>query len=365
MPLIAVAIALVADVGVAAGAITSTFGIIAAVGATVSAVGAVTKNQDLAYAGMALGAVGGLGALASNAGLFSASAADSASGATDASSAFGSDVSQAAPLPGEAAAAGAAPDTDIIDSLGNVDSSSALATSPVDQEIAAASGSPVGDLGLSGLTSGTGSAANGGLLTSGSNLGGDISGMNPVNFSAVTGDPTTAANALPPQQAGIPQGAGQAPAAPGAPFVPEPTPDIAQAGHDAFTPTGLAPSGSSFGQMTSAANQADPGVIGSLTNFAKNNPLASYGVIQAAGSLLAGATSTLTPAQVDALNAQAAANRAAASLSTMQQTNMAGAIPTLTRSAPSQAVAANVTGQPTGLINTPATASTQVTGAPS
>jgi hypothetical protein len=65
------------------------------------------------------------------------------------------------------------------------------------------------------------------------------------------------------------------------------------------------------------------GVANDLLNFATKNPVVTLGLLQAGGSLLSGLTSSLTPAQVAALNSQAAANNAAASLSTQQQQNLA------------------------------------------
>jgi hypothetical protein len=106
---------------------------------------------------------------------------------------------------------------------------------------------------------------------------------------------------------------------------------------------------------------ADKGIFGSLLDFAKTNPAVAMGVIQAGGSFISGATSSLTPAQVTALNAQAAANNAAAALSTQQTANLA--MP--------KAVASStpITGSPaplvlpgSGLINQPP--KTNVTGAP-
>jgi hypothetical protein len=64
-------------------------------------------------------------------------------------------------------------------------------------------------------------------------------------------------------------------------------------------------------------------VLANLSAFAKDNPLLAYGALQAGGSLLTGAFSTLTPAQVAALTAQASANDAAAALTRQQTANLA------------------------------------------
>src|SRR5258708_28473075 len=104
------------------------------------------------------------------------------------------------------------------------------------------------------------------------------------------------------------------------------------------------------------------GTFGDIRALAKDHPLLAYGVLQAGGSLLSGAFSTLTPAQVTALQGQAAANDAAAALTNQQRTNLA---------AP-KAVASSspVTGTPAQLVPTPAGFLNQaprqpaVTGAP-
>jgi len=74
MPVIAVGLAAVLDIGVIGGLATgiavSTMSIITAVGATVSAVGAVTHNKTLSMIGMGIGIVGAIGTMASGAGIF-------------------------------------------------------------------------------------------------------------------------------------------------------------------------------------------------------------------------------------------------------------------------------------------------------
>jgi hypothetical protein len=75
-------------------------------------------------------------------------------------------------------------------------------------------------------------------------------------------------------------------------------------------------------------------------------------LVQAGGAFIAGATSTLTPAQVAALNAQANANQAAANLSQRQLSNMGQSIPVASRTA-----------TPPGLINQRLPPPNTVTGA--
>jgi hypothetical protein len=92
-------------------------------------------------------------------------------------------------------------------------------------------------------------------------------------------------------------------------------------------------------------------------NFVEKHPTLAFGALQAGGSLLSGATSTLTPAQVSALQAQAAANNAAASLTKQQVANIT-APKAVASSAPVTGTPALVPGQQ-GLINS---ASQPVTG---
>jgi hypothetical protein len=59
-----------------------------------------------------------------------------------------------------------------------------------------------------------------------------------------------------------------------------------------------------------------------LLDYANNHQLIAYGAIQAGGALLSGLTSTLTPANVNQLNSQAALNDAAAAEQKMQTANL-------------------------------------------
>jgi hypothetical protein len=132
-------------------------------------------------------------------------------------------------------------------------------------------------------------------------------------------------------------------------------------------------SGDAASSALGIADTPDTSTLGSLLGLAKSgNGLVGYGLIQAGGSLLSGLTSTLTPAQVKALDAQAAANNAAAALQTQQTQNLAmpkavassvpvtGTPATLVPGASTQQTAATPS---SGFINTaPKTAA--VTGAP-
>ena len=89
-------------------------------------------------------------------------------------------------------------------------------------------------------------------------------------------------------------------------------------------------------------SDSSTGVLSSILKFAKDNPMVAYGALQTGGSFLSGLTNTQTPAQITALNAQAAANQAAANLTAQQTRNLA---------APKAvAVSTPVTGSPQPLI---------------
>lgn len=99
MPVVAVGLAVALDVGVASAAIAGTLTTLAAVtaiGATVSAVGAVTHNKTLSMIGMGIGIVGAIGTLASGAGLFDNVTDLFGSGSASGASGLAGDVAGAA-----------------------------------------------------------------------------------------------------------------------------------------------------------------------------------------------------------------------------------------------------------------------------
>jgi hypothetical protein len=89
-----------AAIGTAASIATIGFAVVGAIGATISAVGSITKNKTLQMVGLGLGVVGGIGGIASSAGVFGdvgifapgGTAATGATGATDAASTVGADT---------------------------------------------------------------------------------------------------------------------------------------------------------------------------------------------------------------------------------------------------------------------------------
>lgn len=342
MPLIAVAVAVFADVTATTALVAGTLGTfeaIGAVGATISAIGAVTGNKALSTAGLILGGVGGLGSLASAAGVI---------GDPSVGSIFGSDATSAADSvsdEGQAAFSGTTT-SDTGDSLDLGDG----ASGDLINNVSSAAGTPGNAVDTAATTSAaTPPPTSAGAVPTAPASTSQITGatdLQPtegdVNVSQPTTAQPTAVNANPPIASiasGTAPGATAAAtpgAAPGAPSAPG-------AAAPAATAAPVAPSAPSSTSGTS-------GIMGFLSK-GDNAGLLGMGAIQAVGSLVAGATNPLTPAQINQLNAQAAQNQAAANLQTMQNTNLAQPIPTASRA----------NSAPLGLINTPNNATANTT----
>lgn len=318
-------------VAVTATALTVGFETIAAVGVGLSVIGTVTHDKALSYVGTGLALVGGIGAVASSAGV------------------IGSDAASGGSLYGPSAAAstadaGTAVSSDTVDALaGNVG-----------DDLSTAAG---GGFGADALGGNVGDD----LATA---AGGDLAGE-PAAASGAAADLT------PPPGDGTFVGASQDAPTAGAATANGPAGQVAPATATAaptpnlsLPPTALTPAAGTInggngvlpgdvsattgaavdgGAATAAGSSG--GVLQSILDFTKANPLLSYGVLQAGGSLISGLTSTLTPAQVSALNAQAASNQAAANLTTQQTANLA--------QPRSTASLAPVTGTPNTIITPP------------
>jgi len=384
MPVVAVAVAVVADVAAGSaligGALTLTTALttVAAIGATIGAIGAITGDKTLSEVGMGLGVVGGIGSLASSAGLFGAdtstaplfgtsAASDVTPLAGDTTSATAADAAaNGAAAPGDqianAATAGADPYAqaaaaeavpggtaqDIINSIGQVNTAGTTPQTALDAQTAAAAGNQ--------------------YASDTTNFASDAS-TSPSAVGVNTADNST----LPPQQVGVPSGAGSVPSIPGvtAPAAPtasggngiDPVTGLPQTASDI---PGLKPPvpGNAFDASVASNNSGGVGsVLSKLTDFAnsKGGSLATYGLIQAAGSFAQGAFNPVTPAQINAMNAQAAANNASAAKTQQQVANIQSGVPSATVARPNASTAtpvqsAPVTGQPQGLINTQAAA---------
>jgi hypothetical protein len=385
MPIVAVGVAIAADVG-AAAAVAGTVGgiaaittataleVVAAVGATLGAIGAVTGNKTLSTIGMVVGAVGAIGAVASAAGVFGAQVASSAS---DAASASGDAIDfDATGLPSDAPVDATGLPTGVGDDISAAEDAAAqpvagdaaMAATTADNAADPAAG--LGGNPADGVPAGTDMAPQdaASLQANTANAAADptsqidtVVGENPISAPTGPATPANPTSTLPPgalQQAATQTGTGGADATglPGDAVAPENVPD----------PTGL-PSNVAAGTSTSTSGLGS--ILSDISDFTKNHQLLTYGLLQAGGSFLTGLTSSLTPAQVSALNAQAAANNAAAALTAQQTANLAmpksvansspvtGAPQTLVPGATPAAPAA------TGFINNaPGPVQTQVTG---
>ena len=360
MPIIAVAGALIAGAvaapaigGLIAGAGITLGGaleVTAAVGATLGAVGAVTRDKGLQTAGLVIGGIGGIGSIASAAGLIdgstqlfgdaSTAAAAAAPAANEAAATVDNlagglppDVAQAMDLP---AGAGT---QDIVGSIANENGDLVAPTGAVDN----AAATPAAGLAqTTAATEGQASAIapNPASAINGTGLINQASGANAATGTGIINQ----ANAVPPSPATVPQAA------------------QAAGGGVSVQSTGEASfDAASKAWQPGAQGFPTPGYLDGIVNFAQKSPLATYGLIQAGGSLVGGMFSPMTPAQVALANAQAANNRAAAGLTSQQTANIQSGVPTVTRIP--QQVQQTVTGAPmgAGLINQPRTA---VTGVP-
>ncbi len=363
----------VAAIGVAAE-VGTTFAIIAAVGATVGAIGAVTGVKELQYAGMALGAVGGIGGLASSAGMFAgeaASLADVAAGTTAAETAspFGGSIdaeianwSTYGAEASTASAQGAMPD--VINQVNGVTPEATLPPGG-NEQIAPGSSGVIGDA----TPDAAAANAQSPTVTPGAATDTGVAATPQTGPDATAGTGTTLTEpaAAPPAQqptgslinsndADLARTTVTTQPADTAPVTGtttgQPAGQVTGANTGAVNggqvpygaPTGAAGTSPVTGQVTVAATTTPtvpPGgtpdsiwkdIMGVIGKPGVSTLLS--GAVQAGGAFIAGATSTLTPAQIRALNAQAEANTAAtnlanqnAALATNQLKNFTGPTP--------------------------------------
>lgn len=298
MPVVAVIAAVAIDsiaVSAAIAGTLTTLSAITAIGATLGAIGQITHNKTLSLVGAGIGLVGGIGALA-----FGSDALGNVSDLFGTTSGGATDVAGGVGAASEAGGAGAVTVTDL---------------PPAAADITTATGGVVNadPAGLinSSLAPAEGSAA--GIVT-----GGDTAGALSQSLS-------------PGATAGATAGG---------------TPDFMSAFNKTF---GTLPDGT---VLTDAVSKG--GGAGGILNWAKNNQMLAYGVLQSGGSFISGLTNPMTPAQIDALNSQSRYNDAAAALAIRQSQNMASGMPTAT-----------VTGKPvaqSSLINNSPLKASPVTG---
>lgn len=324
---------------------TTAFEVAAAVGAGLSVIGTVTKDKTLSMVGLAIGAIGGIGALASSAGLLGADAAaggslfgvSPAASTAGAGSAFGgvaSDASSAATYgatsafaTGDAAGATAAATeagTGLAAPLATANTSDGMV------DFVAGLNQPPPSDGLTTLQSTAENAANPAALPGPRADGAGLLNNAPTDPNAptvpgLTGPGTGAAS----NNLGV--DVSDSPGADfslnGQPTVPGPpdssTPGFPAAGGTAPTKVPLVSDVTGVPWAPLDSNSGIGGAVSGILDFAKKNPVVALGALQAAGSFLSGATSTLTPAQVAYYNANAANNQAAANLATQQTRNLA------------------------------------------
>lgn len=288
---IGVAGASVAATGLAAITAVGALEVVAAVGATLGAIGVVTRDKTLSTVGLGLGLVGGIGALATSAGLFGAEAASA--------SIFGPTAAPAT----SGFTAGAA-GSDITSAAVDTASAASSGTAPAE----AAALVPPAEAGSSGSL---------------------MSGITP---------PATAELPIPPIPPDVIPPVATPAASTGSVATPASGNSIqSDATWSSGWPTAAGPAGAS------GESSGFMGVLEKIAGLSKSYPALALGTIQAGGSFLSGLTSTLTPAQVNELNARTGLERATAGLSLQQQANLA--MP--------KAVASNtpVTGAPIPIIN--------------
>lgn len=289
MPAVAIVPVVVAAASIAVEGVT-VFTAIAALGAALSVVGSITHDQTLGMVGSIVGAVGAVGGLASAAGLIDVGAEAgvgtagdiAAQGGTDAGTWAGSvpvtdttpdivnSISGAVTNPAATALPTAA--TDVAPPAATLDAGTPL---PGSQPLQAPSESLMAtmpkDTGTAAATTGVQTP------TTAPPAATDTSVLNPSQANPAT----TGLNAQIP---------GYTPGAPGSYSYPS-------------VPTGVEDTGSIWSKLGNMAT----------------SPTFAAGLIQAGGAFLGGATSSLTPAQVAALQAQAQLNQAQSNLAGTQQ----------------------------------------------
>lgn len=304
MPVVAVGFAVALDVGamsaLAAGTLT-TLAAVTAIGATVSAVGAVTHNKTLSYIGMGIGIVGAVGSMIDPQMLGNVSDIFGASKAAETASEAGG---MAAMEPLQAGGT-----TNIATAAGDVNAAAVNPTAALDASTAAAKGSTAAI-----VAPGQGTALNSAITSSGDAATKIGTGLFNTTSSEIPTDYFSK-------------------------FA-----HVFDAGPVATTFKTAADTGSS---------------VSGLMGWANEHPMMAWGALQAGGSLISGLTDPMTPAQIDALNAQADVNRATADLIKRQAANQGKPLPVAT---------AQVTGKvaPAGSIinNSQPVSSALITGTP-
>lgn len=319
MPVIAVAAAVAAtafaaaDIAAVGLTVATAFEAVAAVGATIAAVGTIARDKTLTMVGGAIGIVGAIGGIASAAGVFGTAADAPIFGAAPAAS-----TSSAAADTGATFADSLTPAT--TGSAGGVEGGAwdaAAAATAADNASAntipfVANGLPQGQKDLYTFSSVSDNVTNpADAVTQSIDPAAKLAGAQQTStIDQTTGLQTSTATSTD----GTVGAAGNA------------TPPRVQIASDASNPSTYGPT-STFDTGNAAgagAGTADkPGVFDQILKFAKDNKELTSGVLTVGGKMLEGMFSTVDPAKVQALQAQAAANNAAAAMANQQRANLA------------------------------------------
>jgi hypothetical protein len=315
---------------------TLAFAVVGAVGATLGAVGAVTKNKTLGYIGMGLGAIGAVGGLASAAGVFAegglfSSAASTGAGAGAEGVAIEGgwtpNIGDAAtgpalePLvesgpPASAAEVAASVDQGAWDTTVPVSGTSmqyqpkdltTLETTTEPQPNATATGTydQEGNLIADGKVA-PGNTVDGGGAVPG---GGKAPGGEGVQYGG-EGDPSLPGTPpAPPGEAG------------GAAASKAPAPQWGPDNSLKYTENPNAPGSGTLSPKTGLDKIGD--VFSSVAEWAEKHKVLSQGMMTGASALIGGLKPTTTEAQVNSMNAAAEANSALAKMREQQIANIA------------------------------------------
>jgi hypothetical protein len=333
----------------AAGGLTAALEITGAVGATLGAVGAITKDKGLETAGLIIGGIGGVGALANEAGVLG-----------DTSNLFGaldqipSSVDITGPV--EGAASGGAADfaagatgtlagtsEDYINmftpqpNFNNIPDNASVSIDETGNVVVATPDQPIAQSlsAQEGITP-TDAAANPSDLAEQAAK----AAVQPGSATTASVTPVSGPTA-PPAAAPAPGVTPMQAAGGGGAAAPAQTPGVATAAPAAAPQSTADANQSWFEKNIIGHGNLDPNAPTGLKGLLQS-PGAAYGLIQVAGN----AFSSLTPAQAANQRAQANQNNAAASLAVQQLANIQSGIPTA-RLAPVKS--APVTGSPAGL----------------
>lgn len=334
--------------------LVTTLEAVAAVGSVLGAVGAVTGDKTLSTVGMVIGGIGGIGALAGSAGLLGAGAStDSLFGVAPAASTGSAATSDFDALTAQQddAVYGASSDSSLINGPSSY-AAGAVTSAPLPDVINSLSGQGTEEMYQSGAMPGQDS-----LSTAAAS---PQQAANPA--SDALSQPAATPVAAPATQTVQPAAVTTTTPATPAPVTGTPS-AVSTADQNWYKlqyPNG-APEGTTLKNV--ATGNSFTITNGSLTPTTQGSGIMDFlktagggtlgmGVLQAGGAFLQGAFNPLTPAQVSAYNAQAAANNAAAAVTQQQAANMNSPIPVARRVASAPVTGTPAAQQP-GIINQP------------